>query len=771
MTETGVVGDGVTTSTGMISGIDTNASSSFSLSFEWNAAVDIPNTQTSSVYIKITPNDGTTDGTAVSSTAFAVDTNAPSAPGNLSVSATTTRSVTLKFGTASSEPNFREYKIFYKAGSSGVGTSDTAFTSTSDSNLGLINYNAAATTTISGLATSTQYVFNIWAYDNFRNTPAVAEITFYTLANTPSAPTLSNPTTTTLNVAITSGDTNSTSVEYAIFETSSTNYVQANGTLGASIVWATKSGWGTKTVTGFATNTAHQFSAIARNGDGVLTNTSTQSATVYTLAVQTSAPTIGTATSSTLPITINVTDNSSSTTYAIYDATNNNYLAATGATSVSAVWQTTSTWGSTFAAINLATNTIHQFTVVARNGDSVQAATSTASTAKYTLAVQAGAPIIGTTTSTTIPITIAANGNSSSTTYALYNATVARFLDSAGVATTTPVWQTTSTWTSSFAAAGLTANTSYQFSAIARNGNNVQAATSTVSAATFTLASAPSSVVATVDGQTQITLSWVVADATSSYAENITAGTNSDWISGASFVSSGLTCATAYSFRVKARNGDGTDTAWSATTTATTGACTVANSGSAIPVTVAPPVILPPQTAPAVTPFVPPTPATPIIFIHLLTSGSRGEEVRLLQEKLRQLGYFKYPVNTGFFDGFTKAAVIAFQKAHGLSPVGWVGPGTRAALNAAGSVAESAPAAVTVSPAVIFVHTLGMGSQGAEVKQLQQKLRELGYFTYSTNTGVFGLATKAAVIAFQKAHGLSPVGWVGPGTRAALNSL
>lgn len=70
-------------------------------------------------------------------------------------------------------------------------------------------------------------------------------------------------------------------------------------------------------------------------------------------------------------------------------------------------------------------------------------------------------------------------------------------------------------------------------------------------------------------------------------------------------------------------------------------------------------------------------------FTRFLTVGSIGDEVRALQQKLKDLGYFTYPSITGYFGSVTKAAVIEFQKAHDLTPYpGYVGPGTRAALNA-----------------------------------------------------------------------------------------
>jgi len=56
------------------------------------------------------------------------------------------------------------------------------------------------------------------------------------------------------------------------------------------------------------------------------------------------------------------------------------------------------------------------------------------------------------------------------------------------------------------------------------------------------------------------------------------------------------------------------------------------------------------------------------------------------------------------------------------------------------------------------------------VRQLQLKLQELGYYDGPV-TGSFGTLTRAAIRKLQQAQGLTPAGYVGPGTRAALNSL
>ena len=80
----------------------------------------------------------------------------------------------------------------------------------------------------------------------------------------------------------------------------------------------------------------------------------------------------------------------------------------------------------------------------------------------------------------------------------------------------------------------------------------------------------------------------------------------------------------------------------------------------------------------------PPAPAAPAsgTFRSFLSVGSSGAEVRLLQAKLRAAGYFTYPSDTGLFGAVTRDAVARFQAAHGIDPVGYVGPATRDALNA-----------------------------------------------------------------------------------------
>jgi hypothetical protein len=69
----------------------------------------------------------------------------------------------------------------------------------------------------------------------------------------------------------------------------------------------------------------------------------------------------------------------------------------------------------------------------------------------------------------------------------------------------------------------------------------------------------------------------------------------------------------------------------------------------------------------------------------------------------------------------------------------------------------------------LFTSALSPGMKGAAVLQLQNRLMLEGYFTGTPN-GYYGEGTTAAVKAYQRDKGLTPLGSVGPGTRSALNA-
>ncbi len=152
-------------------------------------------------------------------------------------------------------------------------------------------------------------------------------------------------------------------------------------------------------------------------------------------------------------------------------------------------------------------------------------------------------------------------------------------------------------------------------------------------------------------------------------------------------------------------------------------------------------------------------PAAPAKLPTLLL-GSRSSDVKTLQEMLNAKGFNAGSVD-GIFGKNTRAAVIAFQKANGLAADGIVGKLTWAKLY---DTTAALPAASTAAGTQPMVYR---GSRGDAVRRLQELLNKKG-FDCGAADGIFGSKTYAAVMAFQKANGLSADGIVGPLTWGKL---
>lgn len=119
--------------------------------------------------------------------------------------------------------------------------------------------------------------------------------------------------------------------------------------------------------------------------------------------------------------------------------------------------------------------------------------------------------------------------------------------------------------------------------------------------------------------------------------------------------------------------------------------------------------------------------------------GSNGAEVTSIQRCLSKLGYFRGPVN-GNFASLTQQAVINFQQANRLPATGVVGNLTQQKLQQA---CPSSAASGNSS-------NLQLGSRGAAVSRLQQRLQQLGYFD-GPITGYYGPKTQQAVLRSRQA--------------------
>lgn len=120
-------------------------------------------------------------------------------------------------------------------------------------------------------------------------------------------------------------------------------------------------------------------------------------------------------------------------------------------------------------------------------------------------------------------------------------------------------------------------------------------------------------------------------------------------------------------------------------------------------------------------------------------------------------------------DGEHNNCVITLTDASGLtSNTIFIPSFTVNTTGTAAAPASAAAPAALASDGFKFTKFLQLGMINNDVLELQKRLTVEGFFTGPV-TGKFGALTLTAVKAYQKAHGLDQKGWVGPGTRAALN--
>ena len=141
-----------------------------------------------------------------------------------------------------------------------------------------------------------------------------------------------------------------------------------------------------------------------------------------------------------------------------------------------------------------------------------------------------------------------------------------------------------------------------------------------------------------------------------------------------------------------------------------------------------------------------------------LEKGSTGSDVKDLQTKLKKLGYYDAYVD-GDYGDTTVAAVKAFQKKYNLTADGIAGKETLKKLDSVYKNADSDK----------DDDSLRMGDSGSAVKDLQTKLKKLGYYD-GTVDSTFGSGTYAAVRAFQKKYNLTADGVAGSETLKKLDS-
>lgn len=426
------------------------------------------------------------------------------------------------------------------------------------------------TSSLSGLDADAQYYVRAYA-TNSVGTGYGSEESFRTLANVPGAPSLNASSATTIDISL-DVNGNPANTEFAVQETGSTNYVQGDGSLGASEAWQIAATWGTFTATGLSVDTEYELQIKARNGDATETAFGT-SASVYTHANAPGAPTVDNPSSSSLDITLDVNGNPANTEFAIQETSSGDYVQSDGSLGASEAWQTAATWG-TKSVSCASPNAIYTFQVKARNGDGAESAFS-GTTSDRTLAAVPGAPTAHSSDETTIDLSLAANGNPAHTEFAIQETGSTNYVQGDGSLGASEAWQTAATW-GTFTVTGLSPDTEYTFHAKARNADGdetafgPQTSYSTQKAApivTTNAATGASVSAATLNGvvtangyEATVKFEYGTSPA---YGSEITTINGSPVAAGGSNVScdasiSGLSGNTTYHYRIVATNSQGT---------------------------------------------------------------------------------------------------------------------------------------------------------------------------------------------------------------------
>jgi peptidoglycan hydrolase-like protein with peptidoglycan-binding domain len=173
-----------------------------------------------------------------------------------------------------------------------------------------------------------------------------------------------------------------------------------------------------------------------------------------------------------------------------------------------------------------------------------------------------------------------------------------------------------------------------------------------------------------------------------------------------------------------------------------------------------------------------------------LATGDSGEDVKRIQERLIALDYYNGKISGDYLEG-TTFGIKLFQENNGLNATGAADIETQrklfseSALSRFAEATENASGLGDINDVVItsdgaqqgaaqyeieYNGKLTRGAQGSRVKQIQQRLTELHYFS-GPISGNYMNQTIDAVKAFQANNGLTADGITGAETWSALFNL
>lgn len=333
--------------------------------------------------------------------------------------------------------------------------------------------------THSGLSPNTAYTMQVAATNEIigLTSAPTAPYTAWTLANVPVAPTVANPTQTTLDVTL-NADGNPAYTLYALEilpGVGGNTWVQADGSLGAAAAYQTAATWGTTTVTGLTPSTTYQVHALAQNGAGVDTAFG-PAATEHTLANVPAAPLVSNPSTNTFDVAIAADGNGSAALYALEvlpGVGGNTWVQADGSLGGAAVYQSAAAWG-TVTVTGLDPSSTYTVQATAQNPAGLTAGPGPSATVD-TLANVPAAPTVGNPGVHRLDVTLNPDGNPPTTTYALLLSPPVggnTFVQADGSVGAAAVYQTAAVWGTT-TITGLAPATSYSVQAIARNNAGV----------------------------------------------------------------------------------------------------------------------------------------------------------------------------------------------------------------------------------------------------------------------------------------------------------
>lgn len=143
------------------------------------AASNFTGIDSSTVQVRLTPNDQTVDGTPVTSDNFTIDRVAPTSIASFTNSVATTTSATFTWSPGT-DSHFNHYEIWYGTNQTDVNNrNNTALEWDNDNDVNLTT-SSASTTTITSLSSGLDYYAKICAQDNYSNELCADSISFHT---------------------------------------------------------------------------------------------------------------------------------------------------------------------------------------------------------------------------------------------------------------------------------------------------------------------------------------------------------------------------------------------------------------------------------------------------------------------------------------------------------------------------------------------------------------------------------------------------------------